>query len=231
MITRLLIITLFLIPPTASIAGQPASLTEEDIDQRLRFIEQRLNAAKPGAQRWQYGWTALFAANTAFSSFIAIRSSSGDNEAQYTVEAVKSAGALALMLLRPLPAVDGAEPLAAMPDTTLEQKTARLEAAEDLLRTNAKRARERTSFTRHLLAVTVHLVGSTAIAALGDVRDAAISNLTGIAVSQVHIWSQPWRAIGDLEAYERQFPTASTAEALSWQLTPIPGGLGVTIHF
>jgi hypothetical protein len=231
MVTRLLIIAVLLMIPGASPAGQTPSLSEEEIDQRLAFIEQRLNAGKSGAQRWQYGWTGLFAANAAIQGYMAIKSNNGDNQVSYTVDALKSAGALAILLLRPLPAVDGAEPLEARPPETLEQKNTRLQAAQNLLQANAERARERTSWSRHLLAIGFHLVGSTAILALGDVQDAVKSNITGIAVSQAHIWSQPWRAIDDLKAYEEQFPTSPAAVPRSWELSPIPGGLGITIHF
>ena len=231
MVTRLLFIAVLLIIPRASLAAQTTPLSEEEIDQRLAFIEQRLNAGQPGARRWQYGWSGLFAANAAFQGFMAIKSNNGDNQVSYTVDAVKSAGALALMLLRPLPAIDGAEPLEAMPAANREQKYARLQAAESLLQTNAQRARERTSWSRHLLSIGVHLVGSSAIVALGDVQDAVISNMTGIAISQAHIWSQPWRAIDDLKAYEQQFPATPTAAPHAWELSSIPGGLGITIHF
>jgi hypothetical protein len=118
-----------------------------------------------------------------------------------------------------------------MPSGTPEEKAARLAAAEDLLATNARRARERKSWKRHMGAVAVHFIGSGTIAAFGDLQDAAISNVTGIAVSQIHIWSQPYRAIDDLSAYERTFPDPPPPERLSWELTPIRGGLGVTIHF
>nr|MDJ0991672.1 hypothetical protein [Desulfobacterales bacterium] len=64
-----------------------------------------------------------------------------------------------------------------------------------------------------------------------DFKDAVLSNVTGIALSQIHIWSQPRRAIDDLADYERDFPASPSPEELSWELTPIRGGLGVTIHF
>lgn len=231
MLTRLLIIIVLLITPRASLSGQTASLSEEEIDQRLAFIEQRLNAGKPSARRWQYGWSGVFAANAAFRGYMAIKSNNGDNQVSHTVDALKAAGALALLLFRPLPAIDGAEPLEAMPAKTREQKIVRLQAGESLLETNAQRARERTSWSRHLLAIGVNLVGSTAILALGDAKDAVKSNITGIAISQAQIWSQPWRAIDDLKDYEEQFPTTPTAASRSWELSSIPGGLGITIHF
>lgn len=212
-------------------AEEKPRLSEEEIEQRLMFIEQRLNAGRTSARYWQYGWSGFFAASAAVQGYMVIESNDGDNQTKYAVGAAKSAAALALMLLRPLPAVKGAAPLQAMPDGTPDEKAARLEAAEDLLKTNARRARERKSWSRHLGAVAVHLIGSGTIAAVGDFKDAVLSNVTGIALSQIHIWSQPRRAIDDLADYERDFPAPPSPEELSWELTPIRGGLGVTIHF
>ena len=197
----------------------------------MTFIERRLNEGRTPARFWQYGWTGFFAANAALQGYMVIKSSDGDHEVRYTVGAVKSAAALALMLLRPLPAVKGAAPLEAMPADTPGQREARLSAAEDLLETNARRARERTSWKRHLGATAIHFIGGGTIAAAGDLSDAVVSNLTGIALSQFHIWSQPYRAIEDLDDYERAFPDQRPPDEPDWELTPIQGGLGVTIRF
>ncbi|MDJ0722715.1 MAG: hypothetical protein QNJ04_13865 [Desulfobacterales bacterium] len=227
----LVIVFMMVVSALPAAAGQKPRLSEEEIERRLRFIEQRLNDGRGSARRWQYGWSSFFSASTALQGYMAVKSSNADNEAKYTVGAVKSAAALALMFLRPLPAVKGAEPIGTMPLGTPERKAARLAAAEELLETNARRARERKSWKRHSAAVAVHFIGSGAIAAFGDLRDAAVSNVTGIAISQIHIWSQPHRAIDDLSDYERAFPDPPAPEEFTWELTPIRGGLGVAIHF
>ncbi len=228
---HLLIIAATLLSVVPAGADQNAQLSEEEIQQRLRFIEHRLNEGRTRARLWQYGWSGFFAANTAFQTYMAFESNDSDNETKYTVGAVKSGAALALMLLRPLPAVKGAAPVAAMPTDSPDQKAARLKAAEDLLEANARRARERKSWARHLASIAVHFIGSSAIAVIGDPKDAIISNITGIAFSQAHIWSQPHRAIADLEDYRQTFPDAPPKDELSWELTPLRGGLGVTIRF
>jgi hypothetical protein len=231
MVRNLLIVIFLVTLALPATAEQRPKLSEEEMQQRLAFITERLNAGKNTARAWQYGWSGFFAASTAFQYYMVKRSNNSDNEAQYTVGAIKSAAGLALMLLRPLPAVKGAKPVEAMPADTPNQRAERLQAAEGLLHKNADRARERKSWARHLGSIAIHFLGSTAIAALGDFKDAAISNASGIAISQVHIWSQPYRAIDDLTAYGREFPAAPSGEKPSWQLTHIPGGLGISITF
>lgn len=231
MAKNLLIVILMALLAFPAAADQKPQLSEEEMERRLTFITERLNAGRTSARAWQYGWSGFFAASTALQLNLAYRSNNSDNEATYTVGAIKSAAGLAMMLLRPLPAVKGAKPFEAMPADTPIQRADRLQTAEDLLRQNARRARERRSWPRHLASIALHLVGSTAIAALGDIQDAVISNATGIAISQFHIWSQPYRAIDDLADYEREFPATPSSKEVSWQLTPIPGGLGISIRF
>ncbi|MBL0714555.1 MAG: hypothetical protein JJV98_12730, partial [Desulfosarcina sp.] len=114
MLKKLLIIMSLLVWAHPDMAGQTPALSDEEMDRRLTFIEQRLNAGRASARYWQYGWSGFYAASTTFQGALAIRSKNADNEANYTVGALKSAGGLALMLLRPLPGVKGADPLQAM---------------------------------------------------------------------------------------------------------------------
>jgi hypothetical protein len=227
-----LVVFIILLMWAFPIQAEPKShLSEEDMAQRLRFIEERLNEGRQPARYWQYGWSGFFAASAAVQSYAALDTDDGDDEVNYAVGAVKSAAGLTLMLLRPLPAVKGAAPPQAMPANTPYRKATRFKAAEDLLHTNARRARERKSWIRHLTGIAVNLVGSAVIASFGDMDDAVISGLTGIAINQANIWTQPSRAIDDLADYGRAFPAGSTTNEAAWHLTPISGGLGVTIRF
>ena len=231
MTRNLMVFTIVLICALPARADQKPRLSEEDMGRRLAFIEERLNEGRNSARYWQYGWSGFFTASAAFQGYKAIESNDGDNQLNYAVGAVKSAAGLTLMLLRPLPAVKGAAPLQDMPADTSYQKEARLKAARDLLHTNARRARERKSWKRHLMGIAVNLVGSAVIASFGDAEDAVVSGLTGIAINQANIWSQPWRAIEDLADYEREFPAVPETNEAAWRLTPMKGGIGITIPF
>ena len=76
---------------------------------------------------------------------------------------------------------------------------------EDLLRENAERAGERTMWKTHLNSLAVNLAGGAAIWAFGDGKDALISVASGIAFSELAIYTQPGREITDLEDYENEF--------------------------
>ena len=79
----------------------------------------------------------------------------------------------------------------------------RVAVGERLLRRGAERAQTRYSWSRHLLGIATNLLGGAVIWSLGDGHDALQSTLTGIAVGEAQIWSEPWRATGDLRDYER----------------------------
>jgi len=230
-IQNVIVVIFLLICAFPAVADQKTPLSEEEMEQRLSFIEERLNEGRPNARCWQYGWSSFYAASAAVQGYEAIDSNDSDDDIYYTVGAIKSAAALALMLLKPLSAVEGATSLKDMPTDTPDQKEARLEAAEDRLHTNSRRAQTRTSWTRHLTVITVNLIGSAVIAAFGDGEDAVVSGLTGIALGQANIWSQPSRAIDDLADYEKEFPAPQATNEVDWELTPIARGLSVTIRF
>src|SRR5688572_19186544 len=80
------------------------NLPDSEIDARLRFLEERLDAGRFTASAWQYGWTGIYTTTTAVSAVQAITADDGDARVVGIVGAVKSAGAVAQLLIDPLPA-------------------------------------------------------------------------------------------------------------------------------
>ena len=147
------------------------------------------------------------------------------------VDATKSGVATlqTLTLLRdPLPANVGAQP---MRDVAGDDRAARLErlaVGERQLLASAQRAETRYSLRRHLLVLGGNLLGGAAILALGDADDALQSTLIGTAIGEAQIWSQPWRAPGDLRDYRATFPDA---RGISWDLRPKGRGVELVFRF
>jgi hypothetical protein len=146
------------------------------------------------------------------------------------VDATKSGLATAEMVgmfWNPLPGTLGAQPMRDVaggdPNAQLEQ----VAVGERLLREGAKRAETRYSWRRHLLGIATNLLGGAVIWQLGDARDAAESTLIGIAVGEAQIWSEPWRATGDLRDYEERFP----GERVGWTLRGRGTGVELVLNF
>lgn len=203
-------------------------LSEGEVDARLRLLEERLDAGRFSGQVWQQGWTGFYALTTLTSAAGAVAADDADGRVANLVGAVKSIGALAQLITDPLPARLGAAP---MGEPAPDRRLVRLALGERQLAENAARARSRFSLQRHLEGVTTNLIGGAVIWAFGDSGDAITSTLVGIAVGEAQIWSQPWRAEGDLAAYRTAFPTTTVQRAPGWELRPMGTGVQLALRF
>ena len=199
-------------------------LSDAEADARLSFLQERLDAGQTTAKTWQYGWTGIFSVGAVASTAQAIMADDGDERIYNIVGAVKSIGATTQMVLDPLPARLGAEPMRAVPNGTRAGRLQRLAVGERTLAINSERADTRYSWRRHLEGVTTNLIGGAVIWGFGDSRDALLSVASGLAFGEAQIWSQPWRANGDLADYRAAFPTTTASRGIEWQLRPTLNG-------
>lgn len=218
-------------PVAAAEPGTPLVMpTDAELAARIGFLEERLDAARPTALAWQYGWTGIYAAGFVSNTLYAVRADDGDERVRGIVDATKSALATAEMVSMfrdPLPGTYGARPMRAVPGDDRAARLQRVAVGERLLREGAERAQTRYSWSRHLLGIATNLLGGAVIWTLGDGRDAAESTLIGIAVGEAQIWSEPWRATGDLRDYERRFP----GPGVTWELRGKGPGVELVLSF
>lgn len=81
------------------------------------------------------------------------------------------------------------------------------------------------------MGIAANLLGGAVIAAYGDNTDAVTSTVLGIAVSEASIWTEPARAVTDLEDYQNNFRNAQRTDARNWHLVPMNGGVALNISF
>jgi hypothetical protein len=217
---RIGLLALMVLALPSVVSAQEAT---DQIDQRLRFLEERLDAGRTTALVWQHGWSAVFGVSAVANTASAITADDGDERVAGIVDGVKATGGLIQQLLNPLPARLGAEPMRGQPGATREQ---RLALGESQLEVNAARAEERWSLGQHLQVLAVNAIGGGVILAFGDSQDALVSAASGILVGEAHIWSQPWRAIDDLRDYRTAFP-----QTTGWELRPRLNGVELAYRF
>ena len=218
-------------PAAAEPAPPVLALPDAELAARLGFLEERLDAARPTALAWQWGWTGFYSASLALNVGYAIEAEDGDDRVRAIVDATKSGVATlqTLTLLRdPLPANVGAQPMRDVPGDDRAARLERLAVGERQLLASAERAETRYSLRRHLLVLGGNLLGGAAILALGDADDALQSTLIGTAIGEAQIWSQPWRAPGDLRDYRATFPDA---RGISWDLRAKGRGVELVFRF
>jgi len=206
-------------------------LSSTELDQRLKFVETRLAEQGPDARYWQHGWTGFHAVSAAAQGILAVDADDSDDEINYLVGAVKSGGALAQMLIRPLPAVQGLTRFQAMPSRSREERIHKLTQGETLLYESAGRAATRSIWKRHFIGIGANLLGGAVIAAFGDSNDAVTSTVLGIVVSEANIWTEPSRAINDLKDYQSNKWMQKGTSDVSWRIAPLANRVEVNFRF
>ena len=133
---------------------------QAELDVRLKFIETRIASQRPSPRYWQYGWIGFNAASAAEQALLAVDADGSDDEINYLVCAAKPTGALAQMMIKPLPVVKSSILFQEMPSQAREERVAKLARGESLLRVCAERASSRTGWKRHLIGIGANLFGS-----------------------------------------------------------------------
>jgi hypothetical protein len=212
-----------------------AAAADLDVQERLRFIEKRLDGQVAGAEAWTWSWVTFNLAGGIVQSY---RAAGNDNEAERTdqiVAAAKAAIGIASRLSRPLHARRGAAELRGLPAATPDERARKLAHAERLLARNARESDVRYRWLPHVLNVALNVAGAAIVWAVHDAPGVAWQSAAiGMAVGEVSIWTQPYRPAIDRRAYERRF---SGRPSLARIPEPSPGlriglaGNGLEIRF
>jgi hypothetical protein len=220
-------------PPFPGLVGSrdPASLSEEEIDRRVTFLTERLDATRTHALAWHYGWLTVNTGGAIWSS-ISASLDDGTDQINNAMEAGKSTIGVIYLLTDPMPGRQGGEPIRALPASTHAEKLAQLEQAERLFRQTVRRSRQRTSWLMHIGNFGLHAVTASVLLGLGAEKDAAMSFLIDSAVGEVQIWTRPWEPVRDWEEYERLVAVGLPEEPrVSWRVVPRGRGLALQIGF
>ncbi len=218
-------------PAGAPITPNAQGLSDAELDRRIEWLEQTLDAGAGYSKLWQYGWTSGYAAGMVIGSLQAGLTSNNDTRVNAIVTASKALIGTTRLLLTPHPGRLGAQPMRDVVGTDHNAKLQRLTAGEAQLEEVAERAEKRHRWQRHAGSVALNLIGGGFIFGFGDDKDAAVSIGVGIVVGEIMIWTSPKRAEADLQSYRQQF--ASTPQDPPWtvSLVPMTGGAGIKIDF
>ena len=196
-----------------------ADLSGAEIEKRTRFIEERLAAHKQHAQIWYWSWMAVNCGATVGLSIAAGVTDKTPDRVDFISQAVLAGLGVADLLLRPLEARYGDDPIRSMPVTTREQKVAKLQAAEDLLFRNAARAAQRHDWVFHFLNVVLNAGVGIATGIAGDRTQGAVSAGTGAVGGEIYILAQPAGPEKDWREYQARFLDRSNKK-LSFSIQP-----------
>lgn len=207
-------------PGRGSISGDVSGLSDAEIEQRTRFIEERLDEGQLHSQVWQYGFTAGYGLGVVIGVAGLAGYSNNDQRVTSGVTAGKAVIGVGRLLWSPHPGRHGGEPIREVQGNTREDKLRRLAVAENLLDENAARARSRWAWQRHAANVGINLVGFGFEYGFAEEGSALINLGIGITVGTIMAFSMPWRAEDDLADYQQKFEGVEQSR-ISWSIAPL----------
>jgi len=237
---------------TASYAQEKASASDEQVGERLNFIENALYSGQPRAKTWWYGWISGYSASAAVMGGLAaghwndtkldpatgLKVQDREFAEDMLVGSATFALGVAGLLIDPFVPAYGPNRLRAMPEGTPEERRLKLEQAEVLLRECAKREKDGRGLVTHLLNLGVNAAAGLVTVWAFDRpwSDGLMTFATGEAVSLLNIFSQPRRAMHDLNNYEVKYQGKRGAYINpggipGFQWAPRPGGFSLRFSF
>jgi hypothetical protein len=216
--------------PPHRVETDNATLPDAVIDQRIRYIEERLDAHKRHGEIWYWSWMAVNSGAVVGLSIAAGVADETPDRVDYASQAGLAALGVADLLFRPLEARYGADPIRQMPETTREEKLAKLQAAEDLLYRNAVRTTERHDWLFHLANLILNAGVGIATGAAGDRTQGAVSAGAGFVGGEIYILAQPAGPEEDWKRYQMMV-SDRTEKKLSLSLQPCDMGLMMRVRW
>lgn len=235
-------------------AQVPTELSDEQVKVRLGFIENFLRSAQPRAKSWWYGWIAGYSMGAIIQGSLAVAHwndvkpdpslpnapkirDRGFAEDMLVGGATSVLGVGGLLIDPFLPATS-VKKLERLPEATPEDRRSKLLQAEELLRKCAKRERDGRGWGTHLLNIGANAAAGlvTTLAFHRKWSDGLITFAVGETVSLINIFTQPRRAIRDLENYEAG-DFGAQASALpgpkrgQWDIGFSPAGFHLAFRF
>lgn len=222
----------------------PAGLSDFELDERLAFLEERLDEGEMYAKFWQWGWTAGYGlgmvigvgesitccSNKKSGSFNSARKKRNKQRVTHIVTGVKGAIGTTRMLVSRHPGRHGADAMRAIEGDSRDAKLARLAKGEEVLQDVAKAAERRWNWKAHAGNIGLNLAGAGFIFGFGRESDAWESLSIGISVGTLQILTAPKRGIQDLNDYETRFGM-KTASRFNWSIVPTMGGAALRVTF
>jgi hypothetical protein len=204
----------------AAWAQETAGPSDQQVKERLSYLENALRSGRPAARAWWYGWISAYGAGTVVQWSLAgahwndtkpVDDSPGARRVRdrgfaedMLVGGATTALGLGSLVFDPFVPAYGSNALKRLPETTPEERRVKLLRAEEILRRCAAREKKGRGLTIHLLNLGVNAAAGivTAAAFHRPWTDGLMTFAAGEAISLLTIFTQPRRAIRDLREYE-----------------------------
>jgi hypothetical protein len=224
-------------------AQQTADLTDEQVKERIGYLENALVSAQPRAKLWWYGWIAGYSAAALVQGGLAAANwdKKGDDK-DFAEDMLVGGATCALgaggLLISPFVPAYGPTGLRSMPEGTSEDRRAKLLRAEELMRECARREKEGRGWLTHGLNLGVNAAAGLVTVLVFDRpwSEGLITFAISESVSLLNIFTQPRRAQSDLKNYEIRYlgKPGSFREGAgdpTWYVNVCPGRISFGMRF
>ncbi len=232
-------------------AQDPSSPSDDQVRERLAYIESALRSGRSWASTWWYGSVAVCAVATVAQEALAashwkdtrvedglVVRDRGFAEDMLVGGATTGLAGLSY-LISPMDSRSGDRPLRSLPESTPEERRAKLARAEALLRDCARQEKDGWGLATHLIAIGLNAAAGvvTSAAFHRPWTDGLVTFAAGEAFTLLGIYTQPRRAIRDWREYESRYLNGAPAgparsgnrPSLAFGLGP--GGVSLAFRF
>lgn len=200
--------------------------------QKIDFIEHEFKNVRDHSQTWQWGWFGFLGSATVIQTIGANTLENDDMKFDMGVGAVTSFLGTADMLLNPMRSHNYYDQLKGMDKNSGITQEGKLRQAEIWLDRAAEREEYEQSLTNHLLAGLVNGLAGLVIA-YEDKRpgDAWLSFATGMAVSEIKIYTSPQNMIAAKRSYLKGNYQLKTAKSDQQRLFVAAAGPNLFVNW
>lgn len=237
-------VTLFimLVSLCTAYAQESVSLSDEQVKDRLDFIENALHSAQPRARAWWYGWIGAYSAGAIVMGSLSAANWNTKDKRDFAEDMLVGSATFALgvggLLIDPFVPAYASRKMRLMPESSPEERRVKLLNAERLLRECARREKDGRGWLTHLLNLGANIAGGLVTVYVFDRSwsEGLLTIALGESVSLMNIYTQPRRAIRDLHNYEIKYlgkqgvPITEPGEG-HWFFSVYPCGFSVRLQF
>jgi len=210
-----------------------AEPSDEEVTDKLTFIERRLGAGTAEANRWSYGWLATFGTLSVAQFGIALGVKDPGFRADMAVGSVACSFGVLTFAIPPFTPRFAASQLAAWPERTPEERRRKLVRAEELLKKSAEVERLGHGVLPQVAGIGVSVgFGLVLSLAYNRIRTGMMNTAVGIALVETQIFTQPTTAIDDWNDYQKgSLYGARHSHGTSIAIVPSPSGINIAGAF
>jgi hypothetical protein len=219
--------------PRAADSSFAAPRTPAEAEARLQFLEKSLDGNRRHAQIWYWSWLGLNGGGMAASAYTAAATNDSGERAFNIIEASQAAlGLLDMLVLRPLPGLEGAAPLRDAGARGVDVD-ARVKQGEAILIAAAHRAEESRDWRLHAANFALQAVSAGVLLALHHPGYAGLTMAAGMIGGEANLWSEPYRAAGDLADYRKLVETGALPGEpnVEWLIGPTSSGVALQLRY